>query len=144
MADLVPNNFFSPYFRVPSLWNEEDDWLSSMSSNSGLSVSENDKSIFIEAALPGIDPKNIEATFQDGYLWIRGEENEEEKDKTKKYHRQATKSFSYRVAIPGEIDLNQDPTADYKNGVMQVAFAKSPKLQPKRIQLNINKTDSKK
>lgn len=136
MNDLVPNNFFlNPYFRIPSLWSEEDDWLTTSSSNSGLSISEDDKNIYIEAALPGIESKNIEVTFHEGYLWIRGEESEEEKDKNKKYHRQATKSFSYRVAIPGEIDQNVDPEANYKNGVMKVTFAKSPKLQPKKIQV---------
>ncbi len=133
--DLVPSNIFSfPSLRIPSIWNEDDEWLTTSSSPSGLSVSEDEKNVYIEAALPGIDPKNIELTFQDGYLWIRGEEKEEEKDKNRKYYRHSVKSFSYRAAVPGEIDNNQEPTASYKHGVMRVTFVKSPKLQPKKIQ----------
>lgn len=134
--DLVPNRFLSfPHVRFPSIWNDDDDWLTAPNSPSGLSISEDDKKIYVEASIPGIDPKNIEITFHDGYLWIRGEEREEEKDKSRKYYREATKSFSYRVAVPGDVDERVDPQATYKHGVMTVVFLKSPKSQPKKIQV---------
>ena len=134
--DLVPSSLFSfPGFRFPALWNEDDEWLNTTAAPSGLSVSEDDENVYVDAALPGLDPKNIEVTFQDGYVWIRGEEAEEEKDKARKYYRQATKSFSYRVAVPGEIDLSKDPQATHKHGVMKIAFSKAAKPKPKRIQI---------
>lgn len=134
--DLVPNRILSfPSVSLPSIWNDEDDWLTAPTTPSGLSVSEDEKKVYIEAAVPGIDPKNIEMTFQDGYLWIRGETKEEAKDPKRKYYRQAAKSFSYRVAVPGDIDINQEPEATYRHGVMTVSFAKSPKAQPKKIQI---------
>jgi HSP20 family protein len=137
--DLIPNRLLSfPSLQLPSIWNDEDDWLTAPSSPSGLSISEDDKKIYIDAALPGIDPKNIEITFQDGYLWIKGEIKEEQKDKNRKYYRQASKSFSYRVAVPGDIDNSIDPTATYKHGIMTVAFMKSPKSQPKKIQVKVD------
>lgn len=134
--DLVPSRLFN----FPSIWNDDED-LMPLTSNasSGLSISEDDKNIYVEASVPGIDPKNIDITFHDGNLWINGETKEEESDKIRKYYRQATKSFSYRVAVPGEIDQNQEPIATYKHGVMKVAFVKSPQSQPKKIQI---KTDS--
>lgn len=138
--DLVPNRFLSfPSIQLPSIWNDDDDWLTAPSSPSGLSISEDEKKVYIEASLPGIDPKNIEMTFQDGYLWIRGEMKEEERDKARKYYREATKSFSYRVAVPGDIDTAIDPTATYKHGVMTIAFVKSAKSQPKKIQIQAGK-----
>jgi len=133
--DLIPNRFLS----FPSIWNDDDDWITPASSPSGLSVSEDDKNIFIEASLPGIKPENIDVTFQDGYLWIKGEVKEEEKDKSRKYYREATKSFSYRVAVPGEVDSSIDPVAKYKHGIMTVSFTKSPKAQPKKIQIQAGK-----
>jgi HSP20 family protein len=136
--DLIPRKYFSfPTVQLPSIWNDDDDWLTNPANPSGLSVSEDEKNIYIEAALPGIDPKNIEITFQDGYLWIRGETKEEESDKKRKYYRVAAKSFSYRVAVPGDINSSIEPVATYKNGVMTVAFMKSPKTQPKKIQVQI-------
>lgn len=134
--DLVPNNFFSfpnfPSFRLPSIWEDDDEWLTPSSSPSGLSVSEDEKNVYIEAALPGIDSKNIEVTYQDGYVWIRGAEKKEEKD-GRKYYRQAANSFSYRVAVPRNVKENVEPKATYKNGIMTVSFVKSEKAQPKRI-----------
>jgi HSP20 family protein len=142
--DLLANRFLPfPAIQLPSIWNDTDDWLTSPNSPSGLSVSEDEKKVYIDAALPGIDPKNVEVTFHDGYLWIRGETKEEDKDRNRKYYREATKSFSYRIAVPGDIDNAIDPTATYKHGVMSVAFMKSPKAQPKKIQVTVD-SESKK
>jgi HSP20 family protein len=132
--DLIPRKLLS-FPSMPALWDEDDDWLTTPSTQSGLSISEDENKVYVEAAVPGIDPKNVEVTFQDGYLWVRGAHQEEEKDKKKKYYRQSSRSFSYRVAVPGDIDTGKDPEATYKHGVMTVAFAKSPKVQPKKIQV---------
>lgn len=131
--DLIPKSLFT----FPSIWNDQDDWLTAPSSPSGLSVSEDKDKIYIEASLPGINPENIEITSQDGYLWIRGELKEEERDSNRKYYRQATKSFSYRVAVPGDIDHRIDPVATYKHGIMTVAYMKSPAAQPKKIKVQL-------
>lgn len=132
--DLVPRRLLS-FPSIPSIWDEGDDWLSSPSTQTGLTVSEDDNNVYVEAAVPGIDPDKIEATYQDGYVWIRGQEEAEEKDSTRKYFRQASRSYSYRVAVPGEVDQNGEPEASYKNGIMLITFAKSPKSQPKKIRV---------
>jgi len=121
---------------MPSIWDDEDEWLKPVSSN-GLSISEDEKNVYVEASLPGIDPKDVEMTFQDGYLWIRGEAKEEETDKKKKYYRQSSKAFSYRVAVPGDVDEKVEPIASSKHGVMTITFSKSPKTQPKKIQIKM-------
>ena len=142
--DLIPNRFLSfPQIQLPSIWNDDDNWLTTASSPSGLSVSEDEKHVYIEASLPGIDPKHVEITFQDGYLWIKGEVREEERDKNRKYYREAVKSFSYRVAVPGDINNNVEPKATYKHGIMSVKFEKSPKAQPKKIQVQLDSEGSK-
>ncbi len=133
-VNLIPRRFLS-FPSLPDFWDEDEEWLTAPSTQSGLSVYEDDNKVYVEAAVPGIDPKNVDVTFQDGYLWVRGESKEEEENKKKKYYRKATKSFSYRVAVPGDIDESKEPEATYKHGVMTIAFAKSPKAQPKKIQV---------
>lgn len=131
--DLTPRDIFSfPNFRFPSLMDDAQDWITT---SSGLSISEDENNVYIETALPGIEPNKIDITFHDGNLWVKGEITEEEKDKNRKYYRKATNSFSYRVAIPGDIDTNSEPKAEYKNGIMTVTFVKSPKMQPKKIKV---------
>ena len=136
ITSLIPRRLLSlsnPVF--PDFWDEDEEWLTSPSTPSGLSIYEDENKIYVEAAVPGIDPKHVEMTYQDGYLWIRGESKEEEEDKKKKYYRKATRSFSYRVAVPGDVDTTKEPEATCKHGVMTVAFMKSPKAQPKKIQI---------
>lgn len=133
--DLVPRRLLS-FPTLPSLWDEDTDWLSMPSTqNTGLSISEDEKKVYVEAAVPGVKPENIEVTYQDGYIWVHGEVKEEEKDKKRKFYRQSAQSFSYRVAVPGDVDPNVEPEATYKNGMMIITFAKSPKSQPKKIQV---------
>ena len=140
-SDLIPRRLLS-FPTISSFW-DDDDWLTTPSSQSGLSVSEDDKKVYIEAAVPGIDPDKIEVTYQDGYVWIHGEVREEEKDKSRKYYRQTAQSFSYRVAVPGDVDINKEPEATYKNGVMTVSFDKSPVSQPKKIKVKRLKEPNK-
>jgi len=135
-TSLIPRKLLSfPSFSLPDFWDEGEEWLTSPSIQSGLSVYEDENKVCVEAAVPGIDPKNVDVTFQDGYVWIRGETKKEEEDKKKKYYRKASSSFSYRVAVPGDVDDTKEPEATYKHGVMTIAFAKSPKAQPKKIQV---------
>lgn len=136
MGDLVPR----AYWRVPTLsnlWEDDDDWGTVTNWPSGLSLSEDDKNVYVQAAVPGVDPKDIEVTFDKGVIWVKGETKTEETNK--KYYRKAASSFSYRVAVPGDIDLTREPSAAVKNGVMTVTFAKSPKAQPKKISVREEK-----
>ncbi len=130
MMDLVPRSFWR-FPALASLWEDEEDWPAETRWPGGLSLSEDDTNVYVQAAVPGVDPKDIEVTFDKGIVWIKGESKEEEK--AKKYYRKAATSFSYRVAVPGDIDGTREPTAAVKNGVMTVTFTKSPKAQPKKI-----------
>jgi len=132
ITDLVPKSFWA----FPSIkpWFDDEDWLTSLpSSTSGLSVSEDEKNVFVEAHMPGLKPEDIEVTFQKGELWIRGDRKEEEKDKGRKYYRYASSAYSYRVLIPGEVDDKAEPEAEYKDGVMSITFPKAAKALPKKI-----------
>lgn len=129
--DLMPRSFWNVPTRLSSIL-DEDDWQSFLPS-SGLTVSEDDRHVYVEAAMPGLDADKVEVTFDKGVLWVRGNKEESEEDKNKKFYRKASSSFSYRVAVPGDIDEKAEPDASYKNGVMKVTFAKTPVSEPKKI-----------
>lgn len=127
--ELIPSSFWK--FPSFSYFDEEEDLIPSTSTLSGLTISEDANNIYIEATVPGIEPKNVEITFDKGVLWVKAEKKEEEKGK--KYYRRATSSFSYRLLVPGQIDQSKEPQAKIKNGVATIAFAKVPEAKPKRI-----------
>lgn len=141
--DITPSGFWS----LPVRWQDwdDDDNTPSGGMMNNLSISEDDKSVYIEAAVPGIDPVDVEITFDKGMLWIKAENRQEEKDKdkNKKYYRRATSSFSYRVAVPGDIDTNEEPEASVDHGVVKITFAKSPKSQPRKITVKSSVSNKK-
>lgn len=127
---FFPSTIFShPFFSFPSILEEKidpTDW-----SNSGLSISENDENFTLEAQMPGLEAENIDITVDRGVVTIRGERKEESEEK-KKWHKKASYSFFYKVAIPGEIN-EKDASAFYDNGIMTITFKKSSGDKAKKI-----------
>lgn len=117
-ADSHRSNF--PFF-----WDENEDFEASYSS--GLTVYEDNDSVTIEAALPGLSAEEIEVSHEHGYLLVEGEKKEEEEDSNRKYFRKASQSFCYRIALPSSADESQEPSASFKDGVMKVKFQKLKK-----------------
>ncbi|NMB57386.1 Hsp20/alpha crystallin family protein [Candidatus Beckwithbacteria bacterium] len=131
--DLALRNFWNmPAFRWFD-WDDEEMAVSTMPS--GLSISEDEKNVYVEAAVPGINPEDVEITFDKGMLWIKGEKKETEEDKKKKYYRSATTTFQYKTMLPIEVDPTKEPEATSKNGIMKITFAKHPQTQPKKIKV---------
>jgi HSP20 family protein len=133
---MAPRSAWSfPSLRFPfSMLDEnEEEWLQDFTYPSGLSVSEDENHVYIEAALPGIKPDEIEMTYHKGMLWIKAEKKEEPKDKNRKFYRKATSTFSYHVAIPGNVDDSRQPEAVCKNGVITVTFTKTKREEPRKI-----------
>lgn len=123
-------------FQIPSLL--EDFGFGShlptlLSERTGLSVAEDSRYVYVEAALPGLQGKDIDVSIEQGVLWIRGERKEEEEDKEKKYYHRASSSYSYRVALPGHIEANKEPKVTYKDGILKLTFTKATQSQAKKI-----------
>ncbi|MDD5147746.1 MAG: Hsp20 family protein [Candidatus Daviesbacteria bacterium] len=134
---LMLRDFWTfPKTMLPSIWEDLVGETRLDTIPSGLSVSEDEKSYYVDAALPGLDPKDIEVTFDRGILHIRGEGKEEEKGK--KFYRKATSQFAYSVVVPESLDSKKEPKVTYKNGMMHAIFEKVPAPKPKRIEV---KTD---
>jgi HSP20 family protein len=54
------------------------------------------------------------------------------KDKERRFHKKASYNYSYRIALPSQIDENS-PDASYKDGVMHVSFPKLKESKGKSI-----------
>lgn len=112
-----------PFLNFPFL-DDEEFWSMDSMNNSGLSLSEDEKNVYVEAHLPGLKSEDIEISYEKGMLLVKGSKKEEQKDKEKKYYRKAVNSFCYRVNIPSAVDENKEPDATYKDGVLKIVFIK--------------------
>lgn len=118
--------------RWPDFWDED---LFDQTSNSHLNVYENKNKVVVEANVAGVANEDVDLTFEKGILWIQAKKQEEKSDEERKYYSHSSFSYSYKVAIPGDVDLSKEPEAEIKNGVLKVEFEKSKLAQPKKLKI---------
>ena len=84
--------------------------------------------------LPGVDPKAVEITSDQGALTIRGKRDELPGRGSAGYRRveRVTGEFLRRFSLPDSVDT-QNIKAKAVNGVLQVAIPKLAQVQPHRI-----------
>lgn len=119
--------------RWPDVWDED---LFDSAANSNLNVYETKSNVIVEANVAGVDSEDLDITFEKGVLWIQAKKKQEEKDEERKYYSRSSFSYSYKVAIPGDIDQSKEPSVTNSNGVLRVEFKKSEQAQPKKLKVN--------
>ena len=117
----------------PDLW--DDDWMTSLSSqmNSNLDVYETDNEVVVRANVAGVREKDVDITFEKGVLWIKAERSDEQEDQKKKHFSKSSWSYSYKVAVPGMIDMNTEPNVDLEDGMLVIRFRKAEASKPKKL-----------
>ena len=88
-----------------------------------IDVWEEDNKIVVKAAIPGMDPSDIELTVDNNILTISGEfrdEKENRPENRKMYHREVRYGyFSRSISLPEDADLDK-LDAEYQNGFLLV------------------------
>ena len=84
--------------------------------------------------LPGVDPKAVEITSEQGVLTIRGKREQARREDAQGYRRveRITGEFLRRFSLPDSVDT-QNIKAKAANGVLEVAIPKLAQVQPQRI-----------
>ncbi|HYR23313.1 MAG TPA: Hsp20/alpha crystallin family protein [Chthoniobacterales bacterium] len=98
-----------------------------------IDVKETDKEFRVTADLPGMDEKDLEVTFVDGALSIKGEKREEhEEEKGDVYHAERRYgAFERMIPLSSDIDLNK-AKATFKKGVLKVTLPKTENARSNR------------
>lgn len=140
--NIAPRSFFRIPSFLPSLWEEMEDRLGrwGMGENNGISISEDDQHVYVEAHLPGLKTNDIDISLNQNTLWIKGEKKEEteEKDKDKKYYRKARSSFIYQVELPNQVEETSE-LAQFEDGILKITFNKAKQSQARKITIKDGK-----
>lgn len=99
-----------------------------------MDVSENEDEYLVRASLPGIKPEDLEITFNNNVLTIKGETKEETETKEEKYHLRERRygTFSRSITLPSSVKAD-GINADYKDGVLVLHLPKAEEAKPRRI-----------
>jgi HSP20 family protein len=92
-----------------------------------VALTETDKTYQITSELPGgMEEKNVEVTFANGVLTIKGEKQEEREEKKKGYYMRERSfgSFERTFQVPEGIDADKIK-ASFKKGVLAVTLPKT-------------------
>ena len=96
-----------------------------LSSNNNYHFSQNEKEIIIELPLPGIEKKDLELSYSNGYLKIK---YESKNNKNLNW----VNSFQENIEITEQIDENKI-NAKFKNGLMVINIPKKIKVIKEKI-----------
>ena len=118
---------------------DNDDGSSAATSSwtPAVDIKEEAESFVLSADVPGVDPKDIEITMDNGTLTIKGERSLERKNGGDDGYRRVERihgTFYRRFTLPDTADT-QAISAHGAHGVLRVVIPKKAAVQPKRIEV---------
>lgn len=101
-----------------------------------VNFSEDEGHVYIEALVPGVDPKDIDLTVLRNTITISGERKPFEQKEGQIVHRSELGSgtFSRTLELPVDIDPEKI-TAACRDGIMLITLAKAEHARPKKIDI---------
>lgn len=129
----VDRLFESFPFRLPTLK------FGRFAATPALDMTETDQAYKISVELPGIDPNDVEVTFDDGLLRITGEKKDEREANERGFHlsERSYGAFERAIALPSAANPEKID-AKFRNGLLTVTVAKDgePKRNVRKISIN--------
>lgn len=130
---LPSRSLFDGFFEdwdAPALFGEDSTWVPAFD------ITENEKEYVVTAELPGIDAKELDITYTDGVLTVKGEKKQENEEKGDNFHRIERRygSFHRSFRIPGEVKSDK-VDANFKDGVLKLTLPKAEESKPKKIEV---------
>lgn len=97
-------------------------------------IKEEPNQFVIFADVPGVDPKNIEVTMENGVLTMKGERSTESEEEREGYTRveRVRGTFYRRFTLPDTADAGKIG-AKVRNGVLEVTIPKQERVHPRKI-----------
>lgn len=97
-------------------------------------IREEETQFVLRADIPGVDPKDIEITTDDGVLTIRGQREESKKQEGEGFQRleRISGRFVRRFTLP-DTTAAEKISAEGRHGVLEVRIPKVAKAQSRRV-----------
>ena len=116
---------------------QDEDYISG-SWMPAVDVRETNDALEITAELPGIEPKEVEVSVENGVLTLKGSRNFEKASEGETYHRveRAYGSFERSFSLPTNVDPEK-VQAVYRHGVLHLTLPKREEAKPKSISIKV-------
>ena len=96
--------------------------------------------VYVESALPGIDPEKVEVSIENDVLTVKGtSERKSEVDDKTYYRREVQRGSFYRsLALPTHV-VSDQASAEFNDGVLKITVPKADEAKPKTIKIDVKK-----
>lgn len=101
-------------------------------------ISETDKEYVIRAELPAVKKEDVQVTFEDSMITIKGERRQQKENKDEKYHRVESfyGTFERTFSLPDNV--NSDAIrCESRDGILTVHIPKIEIVKQKAKQINV-------
>jgi HSP20 family protein len=98
-----------------------------------------DHEVVLKAELPDLKRDDIQLTFENGVLTIKGERKVEQEVRRENFHRNERHfgTFSRSFTLPNTVDASRISAA-YKDGVLTVRLPQREEAKPKQINVSVD------
>ena len=128
--DHLSNRFQRFFDEFPGLQTLDKDTFSPR-----IDISEDEKSILIDAEILGVKKENLKITMQDNILTIEGEKKKVSEEKEKNFYREERTygKFKRSFTLPVEVD-SEKVDAKFSDGMLEIKLNKmEPKVAKERV-----------
>ncbi len=118
--------------RLPAFRNGEELGPTSL----GLDVMETNDSFIIKAAIPGVDPADVDISVEDDVLTIKGEVEQKSEAEEGEYLRRELRygAFQRALRLPPTVDADK-AQADFEHGMLRLTLPKKPEARARSIKI---------
>ncbi len=99
-----------------------------------MDVVEEENRYVVHADLPGLSKDDLEITYQDGILTLKGERRRPEKTGRVYCRERFEGKFGRNLQVPQKIDPDKIE-ATFKDGVLELVLPFAPEAQPRKIKI---------
>lgn len=104
-----------------------------------LDVSETDEAFTVSAAVPGVQPDELEISFADNTLMIKGESRQQTERENERFHLRERRFGQFMRSVTLPVPVNGDAIdAHFENGVLTLTLPKAEEVKPRRIAVRSN------
>lgn len=96
-----------------------------------INIREQEKSLELELAAPGLSKDDFKITLDKGILTISSEKEQSKEEKEDGFLRKefSYNSFSRSLSLPETVDEDKDVKATYDHGILKISLSKKPDLK---------------
>jgi HSP20 family protein len=101
-------------------------------------VFESEHEVVVKAALPNVDPKQIDITISNDAVTLKGSTKHEEERKERNYYRRELRygAFLRTVPLPTEVK-SAEAIASYNDGVLEIRLPKSDRAKNTTVKIAV-------